>query len=169
MHSEPRHVLEDSILPFFVQQPEFRDILFVGCEWYTKGYRRLFADKNYWTLEIDPAKKRYGARQHVVDSVENVGRHFEKGSLDAILCNGVYGWGLNSRDAMERVVDGCFDSLRDGGVFLLGWNDVPRRTPFPLAECRALGRFRRFRFPPLEQTDFLVPGAKRHTYSFYVR
>jgi SAM-dependent methyltransferase len=169
MNTRPRAVLEKTILPFFVEGSEYRAILFVGCEWYTSGYRRMFAEKNYWTLEIDPGKKRYGSRQHVVDSVENVDRHFAPRTFDAILCNGVYGWGLNEREAAERAFSGCYECLRDAGVFVLGWNDVPKRTPFPLSECAALNRFRRFAFPPLGGADYRVPGPKGHVYSFYLR
>ena len=169
MNSEPRAVLETAILPYFAERPEYRTVLFVGCEWYTRGYRRVFAEKDYWTLEIDPGKKRFGARQHVVDSVENVDRHFTRNTFDVILCNGVYGWGLNEREAADRAFNGCYECMRESGVLVLGWNDVPRRTPFPLSDCRSLMRFRRFAFPPLGQTDYRVPGPKGHVYSFYLR
>lgn len=95
MKTDDRRVLEDTILPAIARTPEYRRILFIGCDWYTRGYQKLFAARDYWTMEIDPAKSKYGARQHIVDSAENIAQHFQPDSLDFIVCNGVIGWGLD--------------------------------------------------------------------------
>jgi len=93
--NEDRHVLEQVIFPYFLCRKQYQNVLFVGCHWYTKGYNRYFVErKNYWTIDIDPRKIKYGARQHVVDGMQNLTRHFHAGTLDLILCNGVFGWGL---------------------------------------------------------------------------
>ena len=98
---------------------------------------------------MDPAAARYGARRHIVDTLENICAHFPAGELDAIVCNGVFGWGLDERAAVERAFGGWFECLRPGGVFVLGWNDVPDHCPFPPRDSRSLGRFVPWTFPPL--------------------
>lgn len=168
IRSDDRRVLETVILPFFAKGSEWRRVLFVGCEWYTRGYRKMFAGKDYWTLEIDPKLARYGALRHITDSVENVGGHFSEGELDVILCNGVFGWGLDAPEAVDRAFRGAYDCLRVGGVFVLGWNDLPEHTPLPLDRCPALQNFQPWVFPPLGSAQFLTE-AGRHTYNFYVK
>jgi SAM-dependent methyltransferase len=165
--SEDRRVLESVILPHLAGRADVRDVLFVGCAWYTRGYRKLFETRNYSTLEIDPRAAKYGARRHIVDSLENIRLHFKEGELDAIICNGVFGWGLDEKSVVEKAFDGCFECLRPGGIFVLGWNDVVEHKPFPPQECRSLQRFAPYLFPPLAGCEFLTATYNRHTYLFY--
>jgi hypothetical protein len=168
LKTDDRHILEQVIIPYFVR-PEFSRILFVGCDYYTSHYNRLFAGKEYWTLEKDPARSKYGASRHVTDVLKNVSRHFAPGYFDVILCNGVLGWGLFDREEIEESFEGCFVCLREGGVLLLGWNDTSEKLPFPLEESRSLGRFRPFPFPPLGTPRHLTQNPNRHTFSFFVK
>jgi len=114
--SRDRKILHRTILPYFAERAEFQRVLFIGCDWYTRGYRRLFAHRDYWTLDFDPAKQRFGAPQHIVDSMTNVGGHFAPGSVDLILCNGVFGYGLNDAAPVAQAFHGCYECLRVGGV-----------------------------------------------------
>jgi hypothetical protein len=164
-----RAVLESRILPYFAQDASFERILFVGCDWYTKGYARLFADKEYWTLEPNPNRRKFGAARHIVDVAQNVGRHFRPGALDAIVMNGVFGFGLNERQAVEATFAGLHVCLRGGGVFVFGWNDVRENRPFPPEEIESLKRFSPFVFPPLGSAHERVNAANRHIYSFYTK
>ncbi|QIF02936.1 class I SAM-dependent methyltransferase [Roseimicrobium sp. ORNL1] len=166
--SQDRDILEKTIMPYLAQEEGYNRILFVGCAWYTRGYRKVFTGKDYWTIEIDPEQARYGSSQHITDSVENVGQHFRENDLDAIICNGVFGWGLDEREAVEKAFQGCFDCLREGGVFVLGWNDLPGHVPFPLEDCVALRSFTRLEFPPLGSTR-VVAEAGRHSFDFFVK
>lgn len=167
-HTEDRRVLEDKIFPYFVSAPQYSKILFVGCAWYTSGYNTIFKDQDFQTLEIDPRESRYGARKHITDSLENITHHFEEGGLDLIICNGVFGWGLDERPRVEAAFQGCFQSLRPGGVLIQGWNDTPERCPFPLDECQSLKLFQPFVFPPLSTAQYVI-AEKRHIYRFYVK
>src|SRR6185436_5792402 len=90
LRTADRAVLEVTILPYFAQDPRFERILFVGCDWYTKGYSRLFAEKEYWTLEPNRNRAKFGAIRHVEDFSQNVGRHFGTNDLDVIVMNGVF-------------------------------------------------------------------------------
>jgi spermidine synthase len=164
-----RAVLEETILPYFARHAQFQRILFIGCDWYTKGYAKLFADKEYWTLEPNSNRRKYGAVRHVQDFGQNVTRHFRPGELDVVFLNGVFGYGLNDRQAVEESFEGIRGCLRDGGVFVFGWNDVPQNRPFPPEEITSLKRFSPFVFPPLASASHRVDTHNRHVFSFYTR
>jgi hypothetical protein len=167
--NEDRRVLEQLIFPYFLRDDTRHNILFVGCSWCTKGYSKRFEKKNYWTIDIWPWKKRYGARQHIVDGLQNLDKHFKPGALDLILCNGVFGWGLDSKADVERAFQACFGALRDDGVLVVGWDDVEERRPFPLAESECLRAFKPLVFPPLGTAEYLTGTPDRHTYTFYIK
>lgn len=156
-------------MPGLAAREDVQNILFVGCAWYTRGYRKIFRGKRYSTLEIDPRAARYGAAHHVTDTLENIGRHFPSDTLDLIICNGVFGWGLDQPAAIDRAFNGCFDSLRPGGVFVLGWNDVPDHTPVALEHLQSLSRFTPWPFPPLGACRHRTDTYNRHTFDFYVK
>ena len=169
MKTADRAVLEQTILPYFAREPGFQRVLFVGCDWYTKGYAKLFSGKEYWTLEPNRNRAKFGAARHICDFGQNVARHFAPGSLDAVFMNGVFGYGLNERQPTEDTLAGMHTCLRDEGVFVFGWNDIPQNRPFPPEEIESLKRFRPFVFPPLGTAQERVSTWNRHIYSFYTK
>jgi SAM-dependent methyltransferase len=169
LHTDDRRVLETLIFPYFIERDEFSRILFVGSAWCTRGYNTMFARKTYATLDIDPTQKQYGAKRHITDSIENIDLYFKENELDVIICNGVFGWGLNDKASVEKTFQGCFACLREGGILVLGWNDVPKRRPFPLAECESLRSFNAYVFPPLSTSQYVTANPNRHTYNFYMK
>jgi SAM-dependent methyltransferase len=168
MRTLDREILENTIIPFFVARG-VRRVLFVGTDWFTKHYDRFFAGSDYWTIEIEPGRRRFGAAQHVVDSLEHLDRHFPKAHFDLILCNGVYGWGLNDPASCEEAFQQCYDCLRNQGVLMLGWNDVPEHRPFPLESVRSLSQFARLEDSPFGTWRYAAPTLTRHTYDFYTK
>jgi SAM-dependent methyltransferase len=171
LKNEDRRILEQVIFPYFWNANDFQNVLFVGCHWYTAGYNKWFEEKqkNYWTIEIHPSRKRYGAKQHIIDGVQNIGNHFNPNSLDLILCNGVFGWGLDARPDVEEAFQESFVCLRDGGVLVVGWDDIDERRPFSLDQCRSLQKFQPFVFPPLACSRYVTDTPLRHTYDFFVK
>lgn len=165
--TEDRRVLEQKILKYFTCNDVYRHVLFVGCHWYTHGYENLFEKHDYWTLEIDPSHRKYGAKQHIVDGMQSMAKYFERGSLDLIICNGVFGWGLDDRPDVEQAFGASFECLREGGVLVLGWDDIDKCCPFPLDQCASLQRFRPFVFPPLRGANYVTNTPYRHTYRFF--
>jgi hypothetical protein len=168
LRSPDRELLERVILPYFAARPEFRKILFVGCDWYTKRYEHLFRDREYTTIEVDPARRPFGAKRHIVGSIAHLSDHVAAGELDLILCNGVFGWGLDKRDEAAHAFTACHFALRDYGVLVLGWDDVPEHRPFDLLELNELRRFSRWSFPPLNAARHVV-DPDRHVYDFFSR
>ena len=167
LDTEDRRLLEGTIIPFLVARPDIRTILFVGCDWYSRHYTRLFPGCELWTIEKDPLKRIYGGRRHVIGPLHTLERHFARDTFDLVVCNGVVGWGLDDPDEVESSFEACRRCLRPGGVLVLGWNDVPERTPFPLEECRALARFVPYRLEPLGVSRLLTATVNRHTFNFY--
>jgi SAM-dependent methyltransferase len=170
MHADfaDRRMLEDVILPFFGKESRFERVLFLGCDFYTAHYKRMFRGRQYSTLEIDPSKRVFGAKQHVTDSVTNLTKHFAPKSLDLIVMNGLIGWGLDDRGEVERAIEQCHECLADGGVLIVGWDDVPERRPCPLGDLKALASFTPYHFAPLDNSEVALPGELRHTFSFFV-
>ena len=61
-------------------------------------------------------------------------------SVDAVVCNGVYGFGIYDRDELAKALRASCTVLRPGGTFVLGWNDVAAFAPFdPLEVALAAG------------------------------
>lgn len=168
MRTPDRIILENVIIPFFVARGVGR-VLFVGTDWFTKHYDRFFAGSDYWTIEIEPGRRRFGAAQHVVDSLEHLDRHFQKAYFDLILCNGVYGWGLDESESCERAFQQCFDCLREQGVLMLGWNDVPEHRPFPPESIQSLAQFARLEDSPFGTWRYAAQTPGRHIYDFYTK
>lgn len=165
---EDRRVLEQLILPYFLSSGEYANILFVGCDWYTEGYNQTFEEKkNLWTIDIALNRRRYGAQQHIVDALQNLQVHFACDSLDLIVCNGVFGWGLDAKADVEQAFSACGECLRAQGILVIGWDDIDERRPFSLQECESLRAFGRYQFPPLDTSEYLTNTPYRHTFSFF--
>ncbi|MGF1958438.1 MAG: class I SAM-dependent methyltransferase [Aulosira sp. DedVER01a] len=166
-----RIVMEDIILPYFASRSEFKKILFVGCDWYTKHYQTYFKGKEYWTIEIDKEQSKYGAKNHINDGIQNLGKYVENNYFDLIIFNGVFGWGVNTKEDTETSFQQCFQYLREEGILVFGWNDIPDAKPFPvLEECGNLQKFDSYFFPPLSTAQYLTPEtAMRHTFNFYIK
>jgi Methyltransferase domain len=121
IRTDDRRVLEQVIIPYLSAQRNTHRVLFVGCEWYTRHYKKFFAGKEYWTIDFDPSKSAYGSEgHHIVDSIENIGNYFTENYFDVIVCNGVFGWGLNTKEQTKNAFGGCYKLLRTGGHFVLG-------------------------------------------------
>lgn len=164
-----RVILEKEILPWLARQDDLSRVLFVGCDWYTSKYNRVFARKQYHTMDIDPTKRRYGSGRHVVDSMANLSAHFAPASLDLIICNGVYGWGLNDPNDIDKAFAGSLESLRPGGRLLLGWNDVEPHNAVPMSAIESLQIFESAIIEPLETSTARLDTPNNHVFSYFAR
>jgi SAM-dependent methyltransferase len=165
-----RAVIERGLFPALQDRSDLQRILFVGVEWYTRKYPSLFADREFWTLDIDPAVARYGARgRHIVDSITQVEQHFEPSSLDVIICFGVWGPWVHEPGEPERTYRNFYDLLRPGGLFILGWPDREDVIPVPPDAVQSLQRFERFVLPPFTAWRHPFFGEWRMMLDFYRR
>lgn len=164
-----RLVLENIILPLYQLSKEHRNILFVGCDWYTAGYARLFALKTYATMDPDAHRAQHGAHRHQIAPMRLMGSVHPEGSLDLVVCNGVFGWGLNEIAEAETSVGAAFNALRPGGHMIIGWNDLTRHRPFAPSDIASLQKFEPYVFPPLDAHQHRIDHELRHTFNFYVK
>ncbi len=170
MRTEDRRILERVIFRHYAQRPEIRTVLFVGCQWYTRHYERtFFAEQDFWTIDPDEDARKHGARQHVIAPLERLDAFFPERYFDLIVCNGVFGYGLDSPEQCEAAFGHCYTRLAKGGHFVLGWDDVPQRRPLALEGLESLRSFRRIKFPPLGTERYLTDTSYRHIYNFYAR
>jgi hypothetical protein len=171
IESPDRTLLEKRLLGAYAADGAVRTLLFVGCEWYTQHYVELFAPRRerFRTLDVDPAKARFGAGSHVVAPLQEVDRHFGPGSVDVIVCNGVYGFGIDDRDALGRAFAGSHAVLRERGTLVLGWNDVKALAPFDPAPLALERGFVRATNSPLGAWRVATDTPLRHTFDAYER
>ena len=167
METEDRRILEQVIFPYFLTIADIRAVLFVGCDWYTKHYAEFFRDRTFVTIDPATRAKRFGARRHIVAPLEELDNYVDRAYFDLIICNGVYGFGLDAGAQCERAFAACHSRLREGGYFVLGWDDIRERTPVPLSDIKSLDRFRPWVFPPLGTWRYTTDTLYRHTYDFY--
>lgn len=170
LHTEDRSVLEQIIFKYYSAQPDIRTVLFVGCQWYTSHYgHAFFPRQDYWTIEPDEHARKFGGPRHIAAALEELDAFFPQEHFDLILCNGVYGFGLDAPEQCERAFAHCHSRLREAGHLVLGWNDVPARTPVPLEDIASLQRFRRFTFPAFGSWRHVTDTPYAHTYDFYMK
>ncbi len=167
MRTDDRRVLETIIFPWISNEPGFKKMLFVGCDWYTAHYHELLPNGEVWTMDYDPAKARYGSRFHKIGAAQDVADLYPTGTFDVIICNGVLGWGLNDINDIEKAFEAMNAVLVPSGLFVLGWNDITRCRPVELDSINSLKMFDKFVFPPLGADCHLTATPNRHTYSFF--
>ncbi|WP_295244032.1 methyltransferase domain-containing protein [uncultured Brevundimonas sp.] len=118
-----RRVMADGYVP--VLAADGGRILWVGCREYTlDDYALLEAQGGeVWTTDIDPTAARWGREgRHRTGDVCEADRLFPDLSFDAVVCNGVLGYGVDSPAQQQRALKALAAILRPGGRLLLGWN-----------------------------------------------
>lgn len=158
-----RHCLEDEILPWLAER--YGRILFVGTQSYTWHYAKRFRPRQYTTIDRDPETAVWGARDHIVAAIEEIGRHRPQGFFDCVILNGVFGFGVDDAGHMRMVIKALHGALRPGGFLVVGWNTDRHADPVMLGvydPCFTASNeepwVQRRRFPP-----------ETHVYDFYVR
>jgi len=170
LHTEDRRILEQVIFPYYANRNDMHTVLFVGCQWYTRQYEKTyFPRQTFWTIEPLRDARRYGASHHVVAPLESLADFFPEETFDLIICNGVYGWGLDSRVHCDAAFAQCHSRLRRGGHFVLGWNDTPELAPVPPEHIASFGLFRRVNFPEFSTWRFVTQIEQRHVFDFYCK
>jgi len=118
-----RRVMAESYIP--VLSAEGGRILWVGCREYTlDDYAALEAGGGeVWTTDIDAAAERWGrSGRHRTGDVCEADGIFSDLIFDAVVCNGVLGYGVDSSEQQQRALKALAAILRPGGRLLLGWN-----------------------------------------------
>ena len=171
IRSADRRLLEETVLPGYAADSTLRSLLFVGCDWYTQDYVEVFAPgrQRFVTVDIDPAKARFGSPGHRVAPMQEIDRHFAPGSIDVIVANGVYGFGIDDRRELAAAFAAAREVLRPGGTLVLGWNDVPALAPFDPQALAGEAGFEPSPASPLGAWRTATDTPLRHTYDSYAR
>lgn len=86
-----RQLFKFTIFPYLIEKEEFHKVLFLGCEGYTKPYEFLFKDREYWTIESDPAKKVFRAKNHhIIAPLKHLNKYLTPNYFDVIIYSGVF-------------------------------------------------------------------------------
>lgn len=100
-------------------------ILWIGCRRYTKKYGALL--RRYggecWTTDIDARHARWGVSgRHFTCDVVEIDKLIPSEAFDSVLCNGVFGFGVDTRTSQMAALQAMSVILKPGGRLLLGWN-----------------------------------------------
>ena len=110
-------------------------ILWIGCRRYTKGYGKLL-EKNggeCWTVDIEIGHAKWGERgRHLTRDLLSIDQLIPASSFDSVLCNGVFGFGVDTRSAQVVALRAMATILKPGGRLLLGWNTDRIEDPLGL-------------------------------------
>lgn len=112
-----------------------RRILWVGCRRYTAADYPVLERQGaeVWTTDIDPRAARWGrSGRHRTGDICEADQIFYDLSFDAIVCNGVLGFGVDQPNDQERAMAAMAAILKPGGLLLLGWNTDKIADPLEL-------------------------------------
>jgi len=100
-------------------------ILWIGCRRYTKDYGRLLEKfgGECWTVDIEIGHAKWGEKgRHLTGDLLSIEQLVEAGSFDSVLCNGVFGFGVDTPSAQLAALEAMKRIMKPGGRLLLGWN-----------------------------------------------
>lgn len=162
-----RYLLEEVIFPALITDPAVGSVLFVGTAPYTRDYERLFGDTAFTSIDVDAKQAAFGSSDHIIGSIVEIEDLVEADTFDALLMNGVIGFGLNELAQAEKAFEGVHRVLRPGGRLVLGWNEVAPYSPFSPEDIVALRKFLPEPLPPFTMARYPTYSPLRHVYDFY--
>lgn len=172
LRSPDRIFLEQQIIDRLLRAPDIRRVLFAGVEVYTWHYKYLLAGKDFHTIDWDASKKRYGnGKAHVIGSVCDLERLYAEGEFDAVIFNGLVGYGLDSAADVDRALTAAHTVLRDGGILIIGWNNTPQHLAFSLDQLPGYQLFatQAPRGIGLSSHRHEISPVGRHTFDFLIK
>jgi len=133
-----RKYLEMELLPWLCKSR--RSVLFVGAGAYTYPYYHAFEASRlrFVTIDLSPAAQVWGAREHYVGSILDVEKLIPPPKFDSVVCNGVFGFGVEGIGEMNRALNLFAELLHPEGVLLLGWNKDVVEDPLALEQAGCL-------------------------------
>jgi SAM-dependent methyltransferase len=132
-----RIALVNEILPAYAKLGG--RILWIGCRRYTNSYGRLLSKDGgeCWTTDIEPTHAKWGEKhRHFTCDVVEIDKLIPSEAFDTVLCNGVFGFGVDTREAQLAALQAMGSILKPGGRLLLGWNTERVEDPAGLEVVR---------------------------------
>jgi len=161
---DSRVFLDDQLLPWIAKH--YSRVLFVGTAPYSYQAENLFrrGSEHYTTIDSEPTAATWGAANHIMAPIQEIGRHRPGAHFDCIVFNGVFGFGIDDLESQRATVKVLHEALAPGGLLLVGWNT--NLTP----DLEGLGLFEPYfvhadGLPWPHRTCFALPET--HVYDFY--
>lgn len=165
---DDRRYFDSEILPA-INARKPGEVLYVGCRAYTAdAIRDLTATgARVWTTDIDEEAEIYGNSGYhkTLDITEIRPDSFPVGQFDALILNGVIGHGVNTADAISKLMTALDRIAAPGALLVLGWNEGRNPDPLTIAETQA--HFEPAMIGGLPMRNH-VPGTT-HIYDFLVK
>jgi len=164
LRSQPSRLFMDRELMPWVGRT-YERVLFVGPASYTRQFERMFRRSRGQYTTIDPVKGTavWGARNHIIAPIQEIGLHRAAHYFDCIIFNGVFGFGVNEIEEQRKVIKSLYEALSVGGLLVVGWNtnlmpdieELGLFAPyFEVAEPPPWGHRTRFSLPETHVIDF---------------
>lgn len=170
--TEDRDILEKTIFTYLAKQNVFQKIVFIGTNWYTKGYCKIFNKKEFYTLEYSKERARFGCKLNIVDSFVNIDKYFKENDVDCVICNGVFGRGFDAEGDINKAFLATHKILRKNGLFVFGFDDVKEFLPFEIEKNKLIAAgggqiFQKHIFEPLNTNRYECKN--KHIYLFFTK
>jgi len=133
-----RIFMRQVILPRLAARAPARVVSF-GCRPYSLDIHEDLdaAGIEVWTADIDPAAAEWGMPgRHLTGDASRLETLPGLPPVDAIICNGVLGWGVDAEDDVRRALRGFHAALSPSGLLILGWNTDTLPDPANLPEWK---------------------------------
>lgn len=165
-----RRFIAEAIIPALAQVG-CETMLFVGVEPYNRKCLRTCQDAGIvvWTIDVDPNAARWGATgRHIVGDVCLIDRLISSLTFDAVIINGVFGYGITDVDRAEIAISALAKVLKKNGILVIGGTQTVEYWQLPSTRqnfvSTSLGELpTHIDFPPdAIQSD-------HHVYDFYRR
>ncbi|MBO1111290.1 hypothetical protein [Bordetella petrii] len=104
----------------------------------------------------------------MVGSALHLSNYYERGAFAAVVANGLVGFGVNSEESFDRMMEQIHHVTEPGGLLVLGYNNQLDRAPFSVEQSAGCGLFEPF-VPAIAGVDspaYEVPDRFRHRYVF---
>jgi hypothetical protein len=119
-----------------------------------------------WTIDIDPVAAKWGVPgRHIIADVLHADEMFRESEFDVSVMNGVFGFGIETIDEMDRAVKSIATITKQGGLLIIGWNTDVISDPADLPSIKQ--HFRYSEAVPFSKRQ-IFPSST-HVYDFYVR
>lgn len=155
---------ERSLIPEALQRGAARKVLYVGVSWYTYHYyKRLFRNVRLTTLDIAPEQAVYGARDHIVGTLDNPDLAL-RAPFEVIFLLGVVNYGIDTPEQLKKSLEQTARLLGSGGACYMTVEEsiVGGAAPLDEKTVAAMARSLNWVIEPLSDW-FPLPGGKSRT------
>jgi hypothetical protein len=163
-----RNFLEKDIFQFLNSiAKKNHKLLFIGVAYYTRHY---YSKLRYEvkTIDINSDVKKFGNKNnHTIGSATSLTEYYSN-KFNVILANGLLGYGLNSKNDFNRMLEMCFTCLVDNGILIIGYNNNSKHLRFSLSSVHGYTLFDEFvpKIPSMNSCLIQVNPVNDHTFLF---